>query len=331
MRTYLTNLITLLLAIFFGMVVLWTVSKAPIIAIESFFLLPLRNFYFLSQILVGAVPLIFTGLAAFCSFSAGVFNIGLEGQLYFATLAGTFVALHLKGFQAVFFALLVAFIVGSAVASLSAFLKIKLNIDELITTFLVSNGLIHVTNFLLNTYLRDPMAALSATKYLHVEVLTIPGLNVHVGFLVAILLAIWLQMVFEKSVLGYQMRLVGGNVVFSRYAGIDVEKTWWIAFALSGGLAALGGMVDVLAVHGRMIRGFSFGYGWNGIAVALLAKNKPFFVIFSALFFSYLETGAQIASIFADVTPEIARLVQASVFYLVTAEALASLKRRVSK
>jgi simple sugar transport system permease protein len=93
---------------------------------------------------------------------------------------------------------------------------------------------------------------------------------------------------------------------------------------LSGGLAAVGGIVDVLGVHGRVLRGFSGGYGWNGIAVALIARNHPLGVVPAALFFAYLESGAQIASFEAGLTPEISRIVQAVVFYLVTAEAVLS-------
>ncbi len=322
------SIITLVFAVAFGAVILWLISDEPNLAIRSFFLVPLKNSYFLSQILIGAVPLIFTGLSAACAFNTSIFNIGIEGQLYFGTFVGTFVALSFNNRFGVLPSIVTAFFVGVAVASLLVLLKVKAKINELISSFLLSQALIHVVNYLLNAFLRDPLAALTATRYLKFTIPTLPLLNVHIGFLMAVLSAVLLEVLFSRTTLGYELRLTGKNFTFARYAGVNVEKAWLIGSALSGGLAALGGIIDVMAVHGRMVKGFSFGYGWNGIAVALLARNRPVFVIFSALFFSYLETGAQVASIFANTTPEVSKLVQASVFYLVTAEALVNFKRR---
>ena len=96
---------------------------------------------------------------------------------------------------------------------------------------------------------------------------------------------------------------------------------------MSGGFAGLAGIIDIYGIHGRMIRGYSTGYGWNGIAVALIARNHPLLVIPAAIFFAYLESGANVASLFSDITPEIARIIQAAVFYLVTAEGLLSFIR----
>ncbi len=329
MKSYLTSILTLIFSVAFGIAILWSVSDSPALSVNSFFILPLQNRYFLTQILAGSVPLIFTGLAAASAFCASVFNIGLEGQLYFGTLVGTSVALLFENTMGVLPSLAIAFLVGAGVAFLSGILKVKFKIDELISTFLLSNGMIHLTNYLLNTYMRDPTAALSASKYLRFSLPTVPFLGVHFGFIFAVALAILLDVVFKRTVLGYEIRVTGQNFVFAKYSGIDVEKTWLKAFVLSGGLASLAGIVDVIAVHGRMVRGFSFGYGWNGIAVALLARNRPAFVVLSALFFSYLDTGAQVSSIFAGITPEISKLVQASVFYFVTAEALLGSRRSV--
>ncbi len=116
--------------------------------------------------------------------------------------------------------------------------------------------------------------------------------------------------------------MVGKNPLFSKYGGISIHRTLFWGMMISGGLAGLAGAVDLFGVHGRMIRGFSAGYGWNGIAIALIARNHPLLVIPSALFFAWLDSGAQVASLMSDLTPEIARMIQGIIFYGITAQSL---------
>ncbi|HQN28666.1 MAG TPA: ABC transporter permease, partial [Mesotoga sp.] len=148
--------------------------------------------------------------------------------------------------------------------------------------------------------------------------------SLYSGLFLALITAVLLWAFMFRSRPGYDFRVTGKSSIFAYYGGINVKAVYFWSMFLSGGLAAVGGTVDVLGVHGRVLRGFSGGYGWNGIAVALIARNHPLGVIPAALFFAYLESGAQIASFEAGLTPEISRIVQSVVFYLVTAEAVLS-------
>lgn len=321
-------LFTTTVAFVCGSIIIALTSKNPTLAMRWFYLGPVSNTYFLGNTLSDSIPLILTGLGAVIAFSAGTFNLGLEGQLYFGTLCATFVVLHLTEFNkniSALFALMVAFGVGGSIGALCGFLKISFKVDELLSSFLISQALIHITDYFLNNPLRDPLAGLSASKYIDDSVMfskILSPSNLHSGIFIAILLVVTIYLITQFSVFGYQIKVTGSNYEFAKYGGIKVGRVWLVALFLSGGMAGLGGIIDVLGVHGRMIRGFSFGYGFNGIAVALIARNNPIFVIPAALLFSYLEMGAQISSIMADITPEISKIVQATIFYLITAERL---------
>jgi len=327
-----------LLALAFGTVVILLTSQMPLQAFAAFFLKPFSATFFVGNWLAGATPLIITGLAACVAFTAGAFNLGLEGQVYGGAVLAGFLVLqmsHLPGWLGMWLALPAVFIAGGALAGLSGWMRVKWKVDSLLSTFLIGNILVFVCDFLLEGPMLDPSSGLSASGLIPDPAkfwqLSPPSL-LHAGIFLSIFLAIVLAWMLKGSTFGYEIRLVGKNVGFSRYGGIPVKRVYFLAFFLSGGLAALAGAVDVLGAQERVIRGFSSGYGWNGIAVALIARNHPLLVIPAALFFAYLEAGAQTGGLFADLSPEIARLIQSVVFFIVSAQALSDYfsRKRVS-
>ncbi|MFW6122420.1 MAG: ABC transporter permease [Petrotogales bacterium] len=322
--------ITIAISLVIGIITISFTSSEPLTAIDAFFRGPFSNSYFFGNMLASSIPLILTGLAASIAFSASAFNLGLEGQLYFSALAGTFVAIKfssLPSFPLITIVLVVSAFVGGLIAAFSGYLKSKWNVNELISSLLVSYTLIYITDFFLEGPFKDPVAGLSASPYFSEELMLSKILspsNLHTGIFIAVGIVIFMYFVCKKSNLGFEICITGRNRYFSRYAGISVGKIIVISMMISGILAGLAGMIDVFGIHGRVIRGFSAGYGWNGIAVALLARSNPLLVIPAALFFAFLESGANVGSLLSDITPEVARIIQAVVFYLVTAEGLLS-------
>lgn len=317
-------LFTMLVAFACGSTIIILTSKNPLTAIRWFYLGPVSNIYFFGNMLSGSIPLILTGLGALIAFSSATFNLGLDGQLYFATLCATYVALYFTKANIVT-TLLTAFVTGGLIGFFCGLLKVFFKVDELLSSFLIGQALIHVTDYFLNGPLRDPLAGLSASKYINGSMMfskILPPSDLHTGIFIAVALAVVIYLIMQFSTFGYQVKVTGSSHDFASYGGIKVWKIWLLTLFLSGGMAGLGGIVDVLGVHGRMVKGFSFGYGFNGIAVALIARNNPIFVIPSALLFSYLEIGAQVSSIMSDITPEISKIVQSTIFYLITAESL---------
>ncbi|MBC7115437.1 MAG: ABC transporter permease [Pseudothermotoga sp.] len=328
-RKVLSPILTVAIAFLLSAVILGITSRQPRETLRWFFLGPFSNFYFFGNMLAASIPLMFTGLAACLAFSAGMFNLGLEGQHYFGAIIGTIVALSVptSSVSSMFLALAVSFLVGALLALVPMLLRLTLGFSELISSFMIGQVFIYVGDFLLNGLFRDPEAALAATRHLDETVVLakiLPPSNLHAGYVVAIALCLMFTVVRKWFVMGYEFKMVRENPRFAKIHGMDVERIWLLAMILSGGVAALGGMVEVLGVYGRAVKGFSHGNGFNGIAVSLLVRNNPALIFLSALFFAYLESGAEIASLMVQTPAEIVRLVQGIVFCLVTAEFLFS-------
>lgn len=329
----LRTLITILVALGIGVMVIIFTSSEPWNAIKSFFIGPFSSVYFFGNMLAAAIPLMLTGLAASIAFSASVFNLGLEGQLYISALVGTFLTWRFQEFPTIVvvpLVLAITFLTGGVIAVFSGYLRVKKNVNELISSLLISYTLMYVGDFFLEDSFKDPYAGLAASPYFDSKFMfskiLLPS-DLHTGIFIVLGIILIVYFIMKRSTLGFEITLTGRNRAFSNYAGIPVNRVMIVAMFMSGGFAGLAGIIDIYGIHGRMIRGYSIGYGWNGIAVALIARNHPLLVIPAAVFFAYLESGANVASLFSDITPEIARIIQSAVFYLVTAEGLLSFIR----
>jgi riboflavin transport system permease protein len=328
--------LALTLGISFVLVILLIValSAEPAKAIFAFFIGPFTNAYFLGNMLNAAVPLVFTGLGISIAFKASVFNLGGEGQVYAGGLAATAVCLALpaaNGYLGGALSLAAAMLLSGAIAGLSGFFRMKWNANEMISSFLLSAAVILVVNHFITGPLDDPGSNLLATlpvgkQYQLARIFTPSMLNASAPFALLAAAAVFLFMF--RSHAGYEMRMCGLNREFSRYGGINVSAYLVLPMVISGALHGLGGGLMVLGTYHAAIQGFSFGTGWNGIAVALIAKSNPFGVIPAALLFSYLDAGAKAAMLGADLTFEIAAIAQSFIFYLVTAQALFAIAHR---
>ena len=307
-----------------GFIVIFLTSSSPLESIRSFLTAPFSNRYFFGNLLTLMIPFMFTGLAASISFQTTEFNLGIEGQCYFSALIGTWVALELGSLGPVLaipLIILVSAFSGGFFAFISAFLKSKYGVNELISSLLIGYSLLYVTDYFLEGPMLDRQAGLITTKTINEALIfpkILPPSQLNTGIFLGIILIILFYFVLRKSVFGLKMNIYGQNTKFSQYIGIKGSKVIHKAFFLSGAMAGMAGIVEILGVHGKMIRGFSFGYGWTGIAVALIAKNNPLWIIPSAFLFAFLESAASASSIFSDMTPDISKIIQAGIFFLVT-------------
>ena len=203
--------------------------------------------------------------------------------------------------------------------------------NEMISSFLISAAVILIVNHFITGPLDDPKSNLLATlpvgpQYVLARIFPPSKLNASAPFALVAAAAVFFFMF--KSHAGYEMRMCGLNREFARYGGINVGLYLVLPMILSGALHGLGGGLLVLGTYQSAIVGYSFGTGWNGIAVALIAKNNPLGVAPAALLFAYLDAGAKAAMLDADLTFEIAAVAQSFIFYLVTAQALYGFVRR---
>jgi riboflavin transport system permease protein len=326
-------ILTLLIALVFVIVLIFILSKNPGQTIYYFFIGPFTKQYYFGNMLNRAIPLILTGLGISIAFKASVFNLGGEGQVYSGALAATVVALWLPkapGFLGAAAGIAVAVAAGAFLAGLSGLFRMRFGTDELISSFLISSAVVLIVNFFITGPLKDPGSNLLTTgmipeQYKLLKIFPPSKLDISIG--IAAVFAVLTYFFLYRTHWGYELRMCGLNRNFARYGGIHVGKYLLLPMVMSGGFHGMAGSFSMYGTYYKCLKGVTFGMGWNGIAVALIAKNNPLAVIPAALFFAYLEAGAQAAMLHSDVTFEIAAVVQSVIFYLVTARALYSLFR----
>jgi len=252
-----------------------------------------------SATLVRAVPLIILGLGIALAFRAGVFNIGAEGQFYAGAIAAAWVGLHVAAwpsFAAIGAVWIAAAIAGTLWIVVPVLLKVRFGVLEVISTLLLNFVAEAVVSFAVTGPLQeakriypqsDPIAHAARLPVLS-------GSRLHAGFLVALLLAILLWLLFARTAWGFRLRAVGLGPRAAEVTGrIPTKRVVAMALLWSGALAGLGGGVEIGGVTYALFQNLSPGYGFSAIAVALLARLHPLGVILTGLLFGALEAGAQ--------------------------------------
>ncbi len=259
--------------------------------------------------LLKSVPLLLTGLSVAIAFRAGVWNIGGEGQF----ITGAIAALAASRFGVVP-AILAAILAGAAWASIATAMRLWRNAPEVLTTILLNFTAIHLLGWCVNGPLQErgaqyPQSDLAGTS------LPAAG-ELHAGVLLAIGACIAAWFLLYRTAEGLRLRATGLNARAAAWAGIDVNAQLVRAMAISGGLAGLAGGIELLGTTHRLFERFAAGYGYSGIAVALLAQLHPLGTIASALFFGALATGAGELQRTAGISSNIAVFGQAIVILL---------------
>ncbi len=273
----------------------------------------LGSSFALKETLTRSIPLIFTGLAAAVAFRAKFYNIGAEGQLYCGALAVTFFGTGLVGLPPILmvpFLMLVGAMAGGAILIVPVLLKTHLKVDEVVTTLLLNFVILLLVGYLIEGPWKDPMALGWPQASPIVDEGIFPKLlergRLHAGLVFAVIAAVAVWALMRFTVWGYQIRAVGHNPDAARFAGIPVERTVIRTALISGGLAGLAGVSEVAGLKGYLTLDLSPGFGYTGIAVAMLAQLHPIGVIASALFLSAVYVGADAMSRAAEIPTYIA-------------------------
>lgn len=283
-----------------------------------------------------ATPLIFTGLAVAIALRGGLLNIGAEGQLYVAAFATAWVGMTFPGLPA---ALLVplcciaGIAAGAGWAAIPGVLKARFGSHEVINTIMLNFIAVALVGYLTQYHYRMPGDPIMETAPIggaaHIPRLGafVPGLPARIPLNVAFLLALvacWLVYVLLwKTKWGYEIRATGQNPSAAEYGGISIRKEIVLTMAISGALAGMVGINEVLGYRYRYYDGFSDNYGFTGIAVALLGRNHPVGVLAAAFLFAVLQRGGVPVDAFTQrVSKDIVLILQALVILFVAAEAL---------
>lgn len=273
------------------------------------------------ETLVKMTPILLVALGITFAFRCSTWNIGAEGQLHIGAVGATVAGLALKGLApdlpsiiSIPVLLLAGFLAGGLYASFAGILKVKWEVNEVITTIMMNFVAVLFVQYLAFGPLRDPTASgLPMSPYI-IESGQLPRLversRLHLGVVIALIAAVVVYIVLWKTTLGFQIRAVGANPRAARHAGIDVSRSVFIAMVISGGLAGLAGMIEIAGLHYRLLDSFSPGYGSVGIVVALLGNLHPLLIVPAALLFGGLLNGADTMARTVQVSTSIITVIQ---------------------
>lgn len=283
-----------------------------------------------------ATPLIFTGLAVAVAFRCGLLNIGAEGQLYIAAFVTAWVGItfaNLSAWLLVPLACLAAILSGAAWGAIPGVLKARFGSHEVINTIMMNFIAVALAGYFTERFFRAPgdpiMETVPIGEGAHIARLGkfIPAfperIPLNLAFILALVACALVYVFLWRTKWGYEIRATGANPSAAEYGGISVRKQIVLAMAVSGALAGMVAISEVLGYRYRYYDGFSVGYGFTGIAVALLGRNHPVGVLLSALLFGALIRGGLFVDIFTDhVSKDLVLVIQAVVILFVAAEQL---------
>jgi simple sugar transport system permease protein len=329
-----------------GLIVL-AVGDSPLLVYDLFFSSVFGTPDGIGYTLFNATPLIFTGLAVAVAFKCGLLNIGAEGQLVVGAFVTAWVCLMLNGWPVIVVVLLAALgamIAGGIWSGIPGILKARFGAHEVITTIMMNFIAINIVSYLTQHHYRRqgdpiletlPIAELSNGRLTgphipRMHALLAPlGINfpdhvpLNLGFLLALVACVLVYIFLWKTKWGYELRAVGISPGAAEYGGISIPRNIVLAMAISGMLAGMVGINEVLGNRYRYYDGFSAQYGFTGIAVALLGRNHPLGVLLAAILFGALNRSGLFINIFThSVSKDWVVILQAIIIIFVACEAV---------
>jgi simple sugar transport system permease protein len=275
----------------------------------------------IAETLLKTTPLLFTGLAMALAAQAGLFNIGGEGQLLTGALAAAMVGLLDWGLPAVLHVILAlgaALAAGAAWGGLAGWIRARFGAHEVIVTIMMNYVAFYLTSYMVNYPWKEEGSWVAQTTRI-VPTAELPRLmtssQLTVGIFIGLATVVVGWLIIQRTVLGFELRAVGFNASAAEAGGIRPRVIMVATMALAGAIAGLGGGVEVLGIHRRFIQGFSPGFGYDGIAVAVLASNQPLVIPVTALLFGALRAGGAYIDRMTGLPGDFAVLMQGLVIF----------------
>ncbi|MFD2133189.1 ABC transporter permease [Pseudogracilibacillus auburnensis] len=326
----LVPLFSVLIGLLAGAIIMLIYGYNPIEGYAALWKGAFGDLYFFGETIRQVTPYILTGLAVAFAFRAGLFNIGAEGQVIAGWLAAVWIGTSIEApiYIHLPLAIIVAALAGALVAFIPGILKAKLGVHEVIVTIMFNYIALYSANAIIRNVLTeqaDKTEKIAATASLSSEWLaTFTSYSrMHYGILIALLVALIMWFIIEKTTIGFEIRSVGFNKHASEYAGMNVNKNIILAMIISGAFAGLAGSMEGLGTFGNMsIQAGFTNLGFDGIAVALLGANTAIGVILAAILFGVLKVGALNMPTEAGVPSELVDVIIAFIIFFVASSYL---------
>ena len=325
-RQILVSASAVIVAVFLGMLLILLMGKDPITAFGALIQGAFGSMNSFGETIIKVTPLLFTGMSYALASRCGLTNLGMEGQMYMGAFTSSVIAIfvQLPAVIHIPLCIIAGFIGGGLWGLLAGWLKTQFGASEVITTVMLNTIAIHFVDFMVTDPARmmEPGGVSGQSSPLletaRLSVL-IPKTRAHWGIVIGLAFIVLFWVFLFKSKKGYEVRVSGFNMQAAQYSGINTKQNILLVMALAGGLAGLAGACEVMGIQGRLYSGFSPGYGFDGIAVALIGMNSPIGIIFGALLFGAFRAGGNRMQMKAQVPFPIVNVIQAIVIMAVVA------------
>lgn len=315
----------ILISIFITFIVIFFVSEEPLRAIEKLMVGPLQSVRTFGNVIELMTPLMFTGTGMLILFSTKAFNLSADGAFHLGGLAAAVVAIKAilpMGIHPLV-AILFAGVVGALIALIPLLIKYKTGANEFVVSLMLNYVCVLFASFLVLYFFKDvsqgTFASLPFQKTVSLGTL-FPGTRIHAGFLVAILVVILAELILNRTTIGYKIRITGDNGAYAKYAGFNTLKIILISQIIGGFICGIGGGIEVLGMYSRFTWQKSMDFGWDGVIISILAKNRPKYIPIAAFFLAYLRMGAYVMATATDVQNEIIYVAQGIIIILIIGE-----------
>lgn len=306
-------LVSVLLALVVGGVIIACLGRNPIQGYALLFSGSLGTPQKIASSLVSACPLIFTSLCAVFAYRCGVFNLGGEGQFIMGAVAAivTVLVTGAQGVAGIVLAIAVGALAGAVWGAIPGVMKIGRGLNEMITSIMLNYVATLFMGYIYTSPFRDGGNPQTPSVADSLMLPKIPGFRMHVGVILAIVLALVVAYVINKTSFGFKVRAVGLNPLAARVNGFPVKRLVMVSFVISGAIAGMGGAVELLGKQYRLMSGFGAGFGFDGVAIALIAQLNPIASLLVAIFFGILQTGASSMQVGITVPTAIVDIIRA--------------------
>lgn len=277
--------------------------------------------------LAKSATLCLCGLATAVAAQAGIFNVGGEGQLYLGAMASAWLGAQLKGVSpwlGVPLCLLAAMLAGGLYAWIPGMLKVKMKVNEVITTIMMNSAAIYFCSYLTNGPLKTAEKGVSAgtdaidAAFMFPRLVRRSSLTESIFLVAIIALVVWYIM--KRSTTGFQMKLTGQNERFAKYSGIKAGRLALWSMVASGAICGLVGMFEIFGLHGRFIESVSSEFYFDGMLVAMIMRYEPVGIIFMSLFFGAMKIGGAAMELNANIPSSLTVLIQSIIIFFMAAE-----------
>ena len=275
-------------------------GKNPFETYYHFIIAPLSTRFSFLEVLVTFTPLLLCGVAVTFAFVSGYYNIGAEGQLYAGAIAATWIGIspifaNLSSWILIPFIIIAGFVFGMLWALIPALLKVKMQVDEVVTTLLMNSIMAYIVSALLNGPWKSPFSGWPESPEITMNAIfpkLVARSRLNLGFILAIITMLILWFILTRTPFGLRMRAVGKGKHASKFSGINVSRTMLTSALISGGVAGIAGVSVMCGIQFRLISEISPGYGITGVMVATMGGLNAFGVGLAAFFFALLDVGA---------------------------------------